>query len=229
MKNIVLIADDDGRIRDLVRLYLEAEGFEVYEAENGSQVFDLVQKHKINLVLLDLMMPVLDGWTVCKMLRQHTKVPIIMLTAKGEENDRVLGLDLGADDYIVKPFSPRELVARVRAVLRRAEGEQADNHKITYPGFKLNQITREVEIEGVSISLRAKEYDLLLTLAKNPGRIFNRDQLLDIVWGFDYCGDSRTVDTHVNRLRTKLESQAGNSDFIQTIRGVGYKFDKSGH
>ncbi|AEF94482.1 two component transcriptional regulator, winged helix family [Desulfotomaculum nigrificans CO-1-SRB] len=227
MKNI-LIADDDERIRELVKLYLEAEGFAVVEAEDGQQVLDIVKKQPIDLVLLDLMMPVLDGWMVCKMLRRERKIPIVMLTAKGEENDRVLGLDLGADDYITKPFSTRELVARVKAVLRRAEGGKGEAHMISYPGFKLNQLTRELELGGNNVNLTTKEFELLLTLAKNPGRIYNRDQLLELVWGYDYCGDSRTVDTHINRLRNKLESEAGHSVFIKTIRGVGYKFE-NGH
>lgn len=229
MKKRILIADDDDRIREVVRLYLEAEGFDVLQAENGQQVMETVQKTKIDLVVLDLMMPVLDGWTVCKLLRKDTKVPIVMLTAKSEENDRVLGLDLGADDYIVKPFSPRELVARVKAILRRVEGEKSDGQVITCPGFKLDLMTREVEVRGISLKLTTKEYELLLCLAKNPGRIYNREQLLDIVWGYDYCGDSRTVDTHINRLRSKMESQTGNCDFIQTVRGVGYKFEINGH
>ena len=229
MKNTVLVADDDERIREVVRLYLEAEGFEVYQAEDGQQVIETVRKKSIDLLVLDLMMPVLDGWTVCKMVRKDTKIPIVMLTAKGEENDRVLGLDLGADDYVVKPFSPRELVARVKAVLRRVEGEKNDSGVITYPGFRLNPVTREVEVGGAMIKLTSKEFDLLLCLARNPGRIYNRDQLLDMVWGYDYCGDSRTVDTHINRLRTKLESQAGNSELIQTVRGAGYKFETGGH
>lgn len=227
----ILVADDEERIRQLVRLYLEAEGYTVCEAENGQQVLDIVKCQHIDLVLLDLMMPVLDGWTVCKMLRRERKIPIMMLTAKGEENDRVLGLDLGADDYIVKPFSTRELVARVKAVLRRTEGakESHNTHIISSPGFKLNELTRELEMQGEPVNLTTKEFELLVTLAKNPGRIFSRDQLLELVWGYDYCGDSRTVDTHINRLRTKLESQSDQGEFIKTIRGAGYKFEISGH
>ncbi|MDA8210550.1 MAG: response regulator transcription factor [Clostridia bacterium] len=227
----ILIADDEERIRELVRLYLEADGFIVCEAENGQQVLDIVNSKPIDLILLDLMMPVLDGWTVCKMLRRDKKIPIVMLTAKGEENDRVLGLDLGSDDYIVKPFSTRELVARVKAVLRRTEGNKDSDHThtLSYPGLKINLLTRELEVNGESVNLTSKEFDLLATLAKNPGRIFSRDQLLEMVWGFDYCGDSRTVDTHINRVRSKLENPARNDEFIKTIRGVGYKFELSGH
>jgi len=228
LNNKVLIADDDERIREIVRIYLEAEGFIVYQAEDGNTALEMVRKDNPDLVILDLMMPELDGWTVCKILRKETKIPIIMLTAKGEENDRVLGFDLGADDYVVKPFSPRELSARVKAVLRRWEGEEKTEHILSYPGLKINQITREVEIDRINVNLTAKEFDLLHCLAKRPGQIYSRDQLLNMVWEYDYCGDSRTVDTHINRLRSKFESQVGYSDFIQTVRGVGYKFETSG-
>lgn len=228
MKNKILIADDDDRIREVVRIFLEAEGFDVYQAEDGKRALEMVRKDNPDLVILDLMMPGLDGWTVCKILRKETKIPIIMLTAKGDEYDRVLGLDLGADDYVVKPFSPRELCARVKAVLRRLEGEESKEHILSYPGLEINQITREVEVDGLNINLTTKEFDLLHCLAKRPGQIYSRDQLLSMVWENDYCGDSRTVDTHINRLRSKLESQVGYSDFIQTVRGVGYKFELSG-
>ena len=228
MSNKVLIADDDDRIREIVRIYLEADGFDVYQAEDGNSALEMVRKDNLDLIILDLMMPGLDGWTVCKILRKETKIPIIMLTAKGEENDRVLGFDLGADDYVVKPFSPRELSARVKAVLRRLEGEQSKDHILSYPGLKINQITREVELGGLKVNLTAKEFDLLHCLAKRPGQIYSRDQLLNMVWEYDYCGDSRTVDTHINRLRSKLENQLGYYDFIQTVRGVGYKFELSG-
>ncbi|AFM42811.1 response regulator with CheY-like receiver domain and winged-helix DNA-binding domain [Desulfosporosinus acidiphilus SJ4] len=229
MRNNVLIADDDERIREIVKLYLEADGLVIFEASNGKQVLDLVRNHSIDLILLDLMMPELDGWTVCKILRKETQIPIIMLTAKGEENDRVLGFDLGADDYVVKPFSARELAARVKAVLRRLDVEQINEHMIVYPGLKINRIRREVEVNGTLVKLTTKEFDLLLCLVQDPGHIYSRDQLLNLVWDYDYCGDSRTVDTHVNRLRSKLDEQAGYSDFIQTVRGVGYKFELNGH
>ncbi|AGA68646.1 response regulator with CheY-like receiver domain and winged-helix DNA-binding domain [Desulfitobacterium dichloroeliminans LMG P-21439] len=225
----ILVVDDDERIREIVRLYLEAEGYEIEEAENGNSALERVRNGAFDLIVLDLMIPGLDGWTVCKILRKETQIPIIMLTAKGEENDRILGFDLGADDYVVKPFSPRELNARVKAVLRRLDGEQSKDHLIIFPGFTINQITREIVVEGKEVKLTAKEFDLLLVLAKYPSRIFTRDQLLNSVWDFDYCGDSRTVDTHINRLRSKFDSQVGYSDFIQTVRGVGYKFEFNGH
>ena len=229
MNNKILIADDDDRIREIVRIFLEAEGFVVVQAADGNKALEMVREDNPDLVILDLMMPGLDGWTVCKILRKETKIPIIMLTAKGGENDRVLGFDLGADDYVVKPFSPRELGARVKAVLRRLEGNESKEHILSCPGLKIDQITHEVEVDGLNINLTAKEFDLLRCLAKRPGQIYSRDQLLNMVWEYDYCGDSRTVDTHINRLRAKLESQAGYSDFIQTVRGVGYKFELSGH
>ena len=228
MNKKILIADDDDRIREIVCIFLEAEGFDMVQAADGNKALEMVRKGNPALVILDLLMPGLDGWTVCKILRKETKIPIIMLTAKGEENDRVLGFDLGADDYVVKPFSPRELCARVKAVLRRLEGEGSKEHILSYPGLKINQITREVEIVEININLTAKEFDLLHCLAKRPGQIYSRDQLLSMVWEYDYCGDSRTVDTHVNRLRSKLESQVGYTNFIQTVRGVGYKFELSG-
>ncbi|CDX00853.1 Transcriptional regulatory protein ResD [Desulfitobacterium hafniense] len=224
----ILVVDDDERIREIVRLYLEAEGYETDEAENGNIALEKVRNGTFDLIILDLMIPGLDGWTVCKVLRKETQIPIIMLTAKGEENDRILGFDLGADDYIVKPFSPRELCARVKAVLRRLDGETSREHLITFPGFTINQITREIVVDGIEIKLTTKEFDLLLVLTKNPGQIFTRDQLLNSVWDFDYCGDSRTVDTHINRLRSKFDSQVGFSDFIHTVRGVGYKFEYNG-
>ena len=228
MNNKILIADDDERIREIVCIFLEAEGFTVVQAEDGNSALEMARSDHPDLVILDLMMPGLDGWTVCKILRKETKIPIIMLTAKGGENDRVLGFDLGADDYVVKPFSPRELCARVKAVLGRVVGEESKEHILSYPGVKINQITREVEVDEITINLTAKEFDLLHCLAKRPGQIYSRDQLLNMVWEYDYCGDSRTVDTHINRLRSKLESQVGHSDFIQTVRGVGYKFELIG-
>ncbi|MBM7854611.1 two-component system response regulator ResD [Desulfohalotomaculum tongense] len=226
MSHTVMIADDDPRIRSVVRLYLEAEDFKVIEVENGKATIEQLSKTKVDLIILDLMMPVIDGWTTCKYIRKNTEVPVIMLTAKGEENDRILGLELGADDYIVKPFSPRELVARVKAVLRRSESKQSksDTYIYKFPGLVINAVTRQVTVNNKKIKLTLKEFDLLHLLIQSPGRVYSRDELLEQVWGFDYCGDTRTVDTHINRLRYKIEEQGGNSSFIQTVRGVGYKF-----
>lgn len=224
MSNTIMIADDDPRIRNVVRLYLEAEDYKVIEVDNGEKVLDQLGKTQIDLIILDLMMPVVDGWTVCKHVRKSTEIPVIMLTAKGEENDRILGLDLGADDYMVKPFSPRELVARVKAVLRRAETKNSDAHVYRFPGMTINAVTRQVKVNDQELKLTLKEFDLLHFLVKAPGKVYTRDELLEQIWGFDYCGDGRTVDTHINRLRYKIEEQGGNSSFIKTIRGVGYKF-----
>lgn len=224
MSKVILIADDDPRIRSVVRLYLEAEDFQVIEVENGEAAIKQLSETKIDLIILDLMMPVIDGWTACKHIRKNTEVPVIMLTAKGEENDRILGLELGADDYIVKPFSPRELVARVKAVLRRAESKQSDTYTYKFPGLTINAVTRQVEVNDREVKLTLKEFDLLHLLVQAPGRVYTRNELLEQVWGFDYCGDTRTVDTHINRLRYKIEEQGGDSSFIKTVRGVGYKF-----
>jgi len=224
MKNVILIADDDERIRSVLKLYLEAEDYEVIEVDNGQKVLDILKKDKIDLLLLDLMMPILDGWTVTKFVRKNLEIPIIMITAKGEENDRILGLELGADDYIVKPFSPREVVARVKTVLRRAENSDSDTHTYKVKNLTVNIITRQVLINNIEVKFTLKEFDILHYLIKSPNRIVTREELLEQVWGFDYIGDSRTVDTHINRLRDKIEKNGGDSSFIHTVRGVGYKF-----
>lgn len=224
LDKVIMVADDDPRIRSVVKLYLEAEDFKVIEVDNGQKVLDLLSGEKIDLLLLDLMMPVIDGWTVCKYVRKHWMIPIIMLTAKGEENDRILGLELGADDYIVKPFSPRELVARVKTVLRRIENVGSDSHLYKFQNLKINVVTRQVSVNDQDVKLTLKEFDILHYLIKSPGRIVTREELLEQVWGFDYIGDTRTVDTHINRLRDKIDKYGGNSQFIKTVRGVGYKF-----
>ncbi|TCS79891.1 response regulator transcription factor [Tepidibacillus fermentans] len=228
MKNVILIADDDERIRSVVKLYLEAEDYTVIEVDNGQKVLDVLEKQHIDLLLLDLMMPVLDGWTVTKFVRKNLDIPIIMITAKGEENDRILGLELGADDYIVKPFSPREVVARVKTVLRRAESSSSDSHVYKVKNLTVNVITRQVLINDEEVKFTLKEFDILHYLVKSPGRIVTREELLEQVWGFDYIGDSRTVDTHMNRLRDKIDKNGGDSSFIHTVRGVGYKFLPNG-
>lgn len=224
MEKSIIIADDDQRIRSVVKLYLEAKGFNVVEIDNGEEVLKQLEHIRPSLIILDLMMPILDGWMVCKNIRKNTDIPIIMLTAKGEENDRILGLDLGADDYVVKPFSPRELVSRVMAVLRRSENRNSEAFIYKYPNLTVNVITRQANINEKEVRLTLKEFDMLLFLLKSPGRVYTRDELLEQVWGFDYCGDTRTVDTHINRLRSKIEENGGNSDCIKTVRGVGYKF-----
>jgi len=210
-------------------MYLEKESFYVKEAGDGQDALNLIAQEKWDLLILDLMMPHVDGWTVCKELRKTKTIPIIMLTARVDEIDRVLGLELGADDYVVKPFSPRELVARVKAVLRRSQTDLPAEHTekaaiITYKGLVIEPASRLVRINGKPVDLTPKEYDLLYHLAKSPNRAFKREELLDAVWGYDYYGDTRTVDTHVNRLRNKLQKASGKTSYISTIWGVGYKF-----
>lgn len=226
----ILVVDDEEKIREVVRMYLEKEGYVAGEAADGREALELVNKESWDLVVLDLMMPGVDGWTVCRELRKTSKVPIIMLTARDAEVERILGLELGADDYVVKPFSPRELVARVKALLRRVKMEQppdpAGKSKIlNYPGLSINPDSRLVLVGGKPVNLTPKEYELLLHMAKSPNRIFTRDELLEAVWGYDYFGDARTVDTHINRLRDKLLKASGTTSYIATAWGVGYKFE----
>lgn len=229
--NNILIVDDERKIRNLLRLYLEKEGFSVGEAGDGQKALSLFQDGQWDLIILDLMMPGLDGWTVCSKIRKQSNVPIIMLTARDNEMDRVLGLELGADDYVVKPFSPRELAARVKAVLRRTrtapDAEQSAGMTILqFPGLSINPGLRLVLVNGLDVALTPKEYELLYQLARSPRRTFTRDELLETIWGYDYMGDTRTVDTHVNRLRDKLLKASGNqSSYIATVWGVGYKFE----
>jgi DNA-binding response OmpR family regulator len=225
-EGLILIVDDEEHIRELVRLYLEKEGFTVALAADGEEAVRQVRALNPLLVILDIMLPKMDGWDVCREVRKFSETPIIMLTAKGEEFDKVLGLELGADDYLTKPFSPRELVARVKAILRRASPEEPQNNDevINYPGLNINMASREVRVGGQEVTLTPKEFDLLWFLAKNPGKVFTREQLLTAVWGYDYYGDLRTVDTHIKRLREKVERD-GASPHVKTIWGVGYKFE----
>lgn len=225
----ILVVDDEQKIREVVRMYLEKEGFSVGEATDGQEALDLYAGKGWDLVVLDLMMPGLDGWTVCREIRKTTNIPIIMLTARDAEVDRIIGLELGADDYVVKPFSPRELVARVKAVLRRSQAVPDKSVEkpaaITYPGLSIEPESRQVLVDGTPVSLTPKEYDLLYQMVKSPKRIFTREELLGLVWGYDYLGDTRTVDTHVSRLREKLQKASGKEPFISTVWGIGYKFE----
>lgn len=222
----ILIVDDDENICELLRLYLEKDGFTTFVAHDGGQALSAVQINKPDLILLDIMMPVLDGWQVCREIRKTSNVPIIMLTAKGETFDKVLGLELGADDYITKPFDSKEVVARIKAVLRRtSENDKSDGmREVRYENLRINITNYELEVNGEQIDTPPKELELVYHLASNPNRVYTRDQLLDEVWGFDYYGDSRTVDVHIKRLREKLE---GISDkwSLKTVWGVGYKFE----
>lgn len=223
--NKVLIVDDDDNIVDLIRMYMEKEGFTAVTANNGVKAVELFKSEAPSIVILDVMMPEMDGWQVCREIRRVSNIPIIMLTAKGETFDKVLGLELGADDYMVKPFETKELIARVKAVLRRSETKETTAEKeIVFPGLMVNLSNYEMKINGEIIEIPPKELELLYFLASNPNRVFTREQLLEEVWGFDYFGDSRTVDVHIKRLREKLEGVEANWQ-LKTVWGVGYKFE----
>lgn len=219
-----LVVEDDVNIAELLRLYLGKDGFDVMIAADGGKAessFDLFQP---DVVLLDIMLPVKDGWQVCKDIRSKSSVPIIMLTAKGETKDKISGLDMGADDYVTKPFDVKELIARIHAVMRRTDADAPVEKKLTFDKLVINLESYELIVNGVKIDTPPKEMELLYHLAASPNRVFTRNQLLDEVWGFDYFGDSRTVDVHIKRLREKLE---GVSDkwSVKTVWGVGYKFE----
>lgn len=225
----ILIVDDEENICELVRLYIEKEGFDAIIANDGQEAVAKFNKEKPDLILLDIMLPIKDGWQVCREIRAQSKVPIIMLTAKGETFDKVLGLELGADDYVVKPFEPKELIARIRAVLRRSANsvdEKADEDELSFDGLKINQSTYEVYIDDKKVEMPPKEFELLYFLAKNTNKVFTRDQLLDEIWGYEFFGDSRTVDVHIKRIREKLEGE-NRTWALKTVWGVGYKFEVS--
>ena len=221
----VLVVDDDSNIAELLRLYLEKDGFSVITCDNGIKAVELQSKELFDIILLDIMLPGLDGWQVCREIRKESDVPIIMITAKSETFDRILGLELGADDYVSKPFDAKEVLARVKAVLRRTASEtKTATDMVSYENLIVNISNYELIVNGKKIDTPPKELELIYHLASNPNRVYTRDQLLDEVWGFDYYGDSRTVDVHVKRIREKLE---GVSDAwaLKTVWGVGYKFE----
>ena len=221
----ILIVDDDKNICELLRLYLEREDFNVVIANDGVKAVEMFAAESPDMVLLDIMLPKLDGWQVCREIRKNSDKPIIMLTAKGETFDKILGLELGADDYVVKPFDAKEVVARVKAVLRRTSAGQGDAVKeVRYDKLVVNLTNYELKVDGKIVDTPPKELELLYHLASNPNRVFTRDQLLDEVWGFEYYGDSRTIDVHVKRLREKL-SGASDKWELKTVWGVGYKFE----
>ena len=222
MSKKILIVEDDGNIRELLRLYLEREGYEITEAANGEEGVELWRKINPDMILLDVMMPIMDGWQVCKIIRKESKVPIIIMTAKGETFDKVNGLEMGADDYIVKPLEMREVIARVRAIFRRLAPE--DSGKISFDKLTVDKQAYDLIVDGKRVDAPPKEIELLYFLASNPNRVFTRAQLLDDVGGFDYFGDTRTVDVHVKRLREKLEGVSDKWD-LKTVWGVGYKFE----
>ena len=224
MERKVVVVEDDINIAELLRLYLEKDGFAVTVTHDGAEGLRIAEEIKPDLVMLDIMLPGMDGWQVCKRLRQTSKVPIIMLTAKGETEDKVQGLEMGADDYIVKPFEVKELLARIHAVLRRTGDETTQQgKKLTFDKLVINLDSYELIVDGKKIDTPPKEMELLYHLAATPNRVYTRNQLLDEVWGFDYFGDSRTVDVHIKRLREKLEGVSDQWE-LKTVWGVGYKF-----
>ena len=231
MANKILVVDDDLNICELLKLYLENDGYVVFTANDGQEAVEMFQNKTPDLVLLDIMLHKKDGWQVCREIRKTSSAPIIMLTAKGETFDKVLGLEPGADDYVVKPFDAKEVMARVKAVLRRTTGDsestETEKKVVIYDNLEINIQNYEMKVKGVPVDTPPKELELIYHFASNPNRVYTRDQLLDEVWGFDYYGDSRTVDVHVKRLREKLE---GVSDkwCLKTVWGVGYKFETKG-
>lgn len=226
MASEILVIEDEHNVRRLVRIALQRDGFSVLEAEDGKTGLQLFATENPDLVILDLMLPGVDGWEVCREIRARSSTPLIMLTARGDEVDRVLGLEMGADDYVVKPFSPRELVARVKAVLRRQSAQDnRDEGPIVHPGLVINPTERTVLLDGQPVRLTPKEFDLLALLAAHPGKVFPRERLLQRIWGHDYWGDERTIDVHITRLREKLGRNSGAREYISTVWGIGYKFE----
>lgn len=223
----VLVADDDPNICEIIRLYFEKQQIELITVHDGVAALEVVEKKSPDIIILDVMMPKMDGHEACRQIRKKSDIPIIMLTAKGEEIDRVLGLELGADDYVTKPFSPRELVARIKAIFRRMQPRQhtleEEKSIFTFHGLSIHLDRREVIVNGEKVSFRPKEFDLLVYLVKSPCNVYTREQLLEQVWGYDFLGDIRTVDVHVKKIRKNLIQL--NRDYIQTVWGVGYKFE----
>jgi two-component system response regulator ResD len=226
LNKYLLIADDNEDILEILQRYVKKEGFLPILAHDGEETLQKFKEYAPILLLLDVMMPKINGFDVCREIRRNSNVPIIMITAKGEDGNRIMGLDIGADDYIVKPFSPGEVMARIRAILRRLDiPEEQSKNVIRYPGLEISLSDYEVMVEGQHVSLTKKEIEILWLLASNPGKVFSRENLLNSVWGYEYYGDARTVDTHIKRLRSKLNLTAHLKWDIKTIWGVGYKFE----
>lgn len=222
----VLLVDDEAGIREILREYLEINGYEVTEAKDGLEAIHQFRKENYDVIILDVMMPKIDGWAVCKEIRADSKVPIIMLTARGEEYDRLFGFELGVDDYIQKPFSPKEVVARLKAIMRRAYSKNEGEEKaaiIKFENLEIEPLARSVRVDNQLLNLTPKEYELLLFLAQHPRQVFTRENLLDAVWGFEFIGDDRTVDTHIKMLREHLRECR---KYIVTVWGTGYKFEE---
>jgi DNA-binding response OmpR family regulator len=224
-KRKILIADDEERIRDMIKEYISIEGYEADEASDGLEALELLKQNDYSIVILDVMMPKMDGWSTCREIRKTSNIPIIMLTARGEEYDKLFGFELGVDDYIVKPFSPKELLARINAIIRRSTLTQKNvmlDNKVQFEGIVIEFDSRNVYVDDKLVNLTPKEYELLSYFAKNPNRVFSREQLLNAVWGYDFIGDDRTVDTHIKMLRESLKDYR---KFIVTVWGTGYKFE----
>ena len=219
----ILVVDDEIKIREIIKEYAEFEGYEVAQAEDGMQAVEMVKNQDFDIIIMDVMMPKLDGYSACKEIRKIKQIPVIMLSARGEEYDKLFGFEIGVDDYVVKPFSPKELMARIRAVLNRASASQRTEDVIRYEGLEINFTAREGKIDGEKVSMTPKEYDLLFYLVKNMNIALSREKLLEEVWGFDFYGDDRTVDTHIKMLRNSLGKYR---NLIVTLRGMGYKFEK---
>jgi len=225
MNKTVLLVEDERRLREIVSDYFRNEGFEVIEAEDGKKALELFAEHEIDLIMLDIMLPEIDGWSVCRRIRKESAVPIIMLTARSDEDDTLLGFELGADEYVTKPFSPKVLVARAKTLLKRADGAVgvAEENAMSLAGIEVNRLSRIVLVDGEEIILTHKEFELLVYLMENKGIVLSRQHLLDQLWGYDYYGDDRTVDTHIKKLRNKLGDKAKH---ISTVIRVGYKFEE---
>ena len=222
MGSKILVVDDEKMIRNVIKEYAEFDGFEVTEAEDGMEAVEICRKEDFDLIVMDIMMPRLDGYSAIKEIRKTKQIPVIMLSARGEEYDKLFGFEIGIDDYVVKPFSPKELLARIKAVLKRAAAKEQPMDIIRYEGLEINVTGREVSVDGKPVSLTPKEYDLLFYLVRNKGIALSREKLLEEVWGYDFFGDDRTVDTHIKMLRNSLGEYR---KFIKTLRGMGYKFE----
>lgn len=218
----ILIADDEQKIREVLREYAEFEGHEVTEAVDGMQTVELVKSGEFDIIIMDIMMPRLDGFSACKEIRKFNSTPVLMLSARGEEYDKLFGFEIGADDYVVKPFSPKEVLARVNAIIKRNQTQEVQNDLAIFEGLEINFTARDVKIDGVKVSLTPKEYDLLFYLVRNKNIALSRNKLLEAVWGYDFFGDDRTIDTHIKMLRNNLGDYR---KFIVTLRGMGYKFE----
>jgi DNA-binding response OmpR family regulator len=224
MNKTVLLVEDEQRLREIVSDYFASEGFEVLEAEDGKQALALFEAQEVDLVVLDIMLPEIDGWSVCRRIRKESVVPIIMLTARADEEDTLLGFELGADEYVTKPFSPKVLVARAKTLLKRAKGSVGlEENTLSVSGIEVNKLSRTVTVDGQEVILTHKEFELLVYLMENKGIVLSRQHLLNQLWGYDYYGDDRTVDTHIKKLRSKLGDRAKH---IATVIRVGYKFEE---